>query len=78
LDKRLVGTISDVPFDSFLEERIFKPLGMEDTGFFVPEQTSTASLRCILLQVKTTSVSWMRQQPARFQGRTSLPQEAWG
>ena len=33
----LVETISGVGFDKFLEERIFKPLGMRDTGFRVPE-----------------------------------------
>jgi CubicO group peptidase (beta-lactamase class C family) len=33
----LVERISGVPFAQFLEERLFKPLGMADTGFFVPE-----------------------------------------
>ena len=33
----LVSVISDMPFDTFLEEKIFRPLGMDDTGFFVPE-----------------------------------------
>jgi CubicO group peptidase (beta-lactamase class C family) len=33
----LVGLISGVPFDRFLEQRIFRPLGMDDTGFFVPK-----------------------------------------
>jgi len=33
----LVKVIADVPFDVFLQERVFEPLGMEDTGFFVPE-----------------------------------------
>lgn len=32
----LIGVISGQPFDVFLRERIFKPLGMPDTGFFVP------------------------------------------
>jgi CubicO group peptidase (beta-lactamase class C family) len=32
----LVSVIADRPFDVFLEERVFGPLGMEDTGFFVP------------------------------------------
>jgi CubicO group peptidase (beta-lactamase class C family) len=27
-----------MPFDKFLEERLFKPLGMKDTGFFPPEE----------------------------------------
>jgi CubicO group peptidase (beta-lactamase class C family) len=32
----LVSRISDRPFDTFLEEEIFEPLGTDDTGFFVP------------------------------------------
>ena len=35
---RLVEVISGRRFDVFLEERIFGPLGMEDTGFYVPEE----------------------------------------
>jgi CubicO group peptidase (beta-lactamase class C family) len=34
---RLVEVISGLSFDAFLEERVFEPLGMHDTGFFVPE-----------------------------------------
>ena len=33
----LVELISGQPFDVFLEERLFKPLGMVDTAFYVPE-----------------------------------------
>ena len=32
---RFVEVVSGRPFDKFLEDRIFKPLGMKDTGFFV-------------------------------------------
>jgi CubicO group peptidase (beta-lactamase class C family) len=32
----LVEKISGKPFEQFLRERIFDPLGMNDTGFFVP------------------------------------------
>jgi CubicO group peptidase (beta-lactamase class C family) len=35
---RLIEVISGRPFDSFLKERIFDPLGMVDTGFSVPEE----------------------------------------
>ena len=34
---RLIEIISKQPFDKFLRERIFEPLGMKDTGFVVPE-----------------------------------------
>lgn len=33
---RLVEVVSGKPFDVFLEERIFGPLEMDDTGFYVP------------------------------------------
>ena len=32
----LIGKISGKPFEQFLKERIFEPLGMIDTDFFVP------------------------------------------
>src|SRR6185503_6872691 len=33
----LVEVLSGKPFDQYLEETIFKPLGMKDTAFWVPE-----------------------------------------
>ena len=33
----LIARAADQPFETFLEERIFAPLGMADTGFFVPD-----------------------------------------
>jgi CubicO group peptidase (beta-lactamase class C family) len=33
---RLVEVVAGQPFDAFLQQRIFTPLGMTDTGFFVP------------------------------------------
>src|SRR5258708_11462496 len=32
----LIGKIAGQPFEQFLKERIFDPLGMHDTDFFVP------------------------------------------
>lgn len=34
---RIIEVVSDQPYEKFLEERVFKPLGMVDTFFFVPE-----------------------------------------
>jgi CubicO group peptidase (beta-lactamase class C family) len=34
---RLVEVLSGQPFDIFLRERVFEPLGMRDTGFMLPE-----------------------------------------
>ena len=46
---RLVEIISGQPIDRFLQERIFGPLGMEDTGYPVPVQelSRLAELYCI-------------------------------
>lgn len=35
---RVVEVVSGQPFDEFLQSRIFKPLGMVDTGFYVPPE----------------------------------------
>ena len=35
---RLIEVVSAQSFDVFLAERIFQPLGMHDTGFYVPEE----------------------------------------
>ncbi len=35
---RLVEVLSGVSFDQFLQERIFKPLGMDDTAFYIPQE----------------------------------------
>ncbi|MEU7003893.1 serine hydrolase domain-containing protein [Nonomuraea sp. NPDC046570] len=32
----LVARVTDKPFETFLRERVFEPLGMKDTGFHVP------------------------------------------
>ena len=36
----LVEVVSGVPFEDFLDDRIFDPLGMVDTGFYVPQEKS--------------------------------------
>jgi CubicO group peptidase (beta-lactamase class C family) len=35
----LIARAAGQPFEAFLSERIFVPLGMKDTGFFVPDET---------------------------------------
>ena len=34
----LVQVVSGMPFDLFLKQRLFEPLGMNDTGFYVPPE----------------------------------------
>ena len=34
----VIEVVSGMPFGEFLEKEIFRPLGMKDTGFYVPEE----------------------------------------
>ncbi len=43
---RVVEVAAKQPFDRFLEQRIFKPLGMHDTGFHVPEDKLDRFVPC--------------------------------
>src|SRR6202789_3276920 len=42
----LIGKISGKPFERFLKERIFDPLGMNDTDFFVPADKAHRFAAC--------------------------------
>src|SRR3982075_4743124 len=42
----LVGLISGMPFEQFLKQRIFNPLGMNDTDFFVPADKAHRFAAC--------------------------------
>jgi CubicO group peptidase (beta-lactamase class C family) len=42
----LIGLISGKPFEQFLQERIFDPLQMKDTGFFVPPEKAHRLAAC--------------------------------
>lgn len=45
----LVGKISGVPFEDFLRQRIFAPLGMVDTDFYVPAAKASRLAACYML-----------------------------
>lgn len=38
IQARLVEVLSGMTFDAFLEQNVFQPLGMKDTGFYVPAE----------------------------------------
>jgi CubicO group peptidase (beta-lactamase class C family) len=42
----LIGRISGQPFEQFLKERIFDPLGMSDTDFYVPQDKAHRLAAC--------------------------------
>ena len=70
----LVGKISGKPFEQFLKERIFNPLGMNDTDFFVPPRKpiawrpairpTRAASRCRTTRPRVRSSALHRSSPA--------------
>jgi CubicO group peptidase (beta-lactamase class C family) len=43
---RLVEILSGLPFDEYLQRELFEPLGMVDTGFYVPEASLPRLAAC--------------------------------
>lgn len=52
----LIARASGQSFESFLRERIFEPLGMHDTGFFVPPDKLDRFVDCYLTDPTTGSL----------------------
>jgi len=52
-----IEIISGIPFDKFLRTRLFDPLGMDDTWFYLPEDKSN---RLVSVQHKPESGEWER------------------
>ena len=44
----LVGKISGIPFEQFLQQRILGPLGMVDTAFHVPDDKASRLAQCYM------------------------------
>lgn len=59
----LVGKISGRPFEDFLKERIFAPLDMTDTAFFVPPEKRERFAACYALNAKGVTV--LQDDPAK-------------
>ena len=51
-----VEVMSGMPFDEFLQTRIFDPLGMDDTRFYLPESKHN---RLVTVQQKDENGNWM-------------------
>ncbi|WP_291423915.1 serine hydrolase [Deinococcus sp.] len=45
----LIGKISGIPFEDFLQQRILTPLGMHETGFQVPPEKTGRFMTCYAL-----------------------------
>ena len=72
---RLVEVVSGKPFDQFLEEGIFKPLGMADTAFYVPE---TKLDRFVTLDAPSLDGTVKRAPDASQQAYRKKPAAALG
>ena len=59
---RVIEAIAGMPLDRFLRKRIFAPLGMTDTGFFVPpaEQHRFAAMIGALDPANVTASRWLK------------------
>jgi CubicO group peptidase (beta-lactamase class C family) len=67
---RVIEVVSGQPFDQFLNSRIFKPLGMVDTGFYVPDEKRARLVDPILAG---RAALWDVTEPARlFSGGAGL------
>jgi CubicO group peptidase (beta-lactamase class C family) len=76
---RLVEVISGKPYDKFLEERIFKPLAMVDTGYRVPPEKASRFAKLYApadggsIKVNTTPAQTSYLKPAvNFGGGSQL------
>jgi len=58
---RIVEVVAGVPFDDFLRERLFEPLGMHDTGYIVPPEKLS---RVVTRYVRTDSGLEERDKPS--------------
>ncbi len=53
----LIEVVSGIPFDKFLKERIFDPLGMKDTYFYLPDDKAS---RLVTVQQRGENGEWKK------------------
>jgi CubicO group peptidase (beta-lactamase class C family) len=75
----LIGKISGKPLEQFLQERIFDPLGMNDTGFFVPADKAPRLAACYSAEPRDSltlqddpATSWFLSPPQLISGGGGL------
>jgi CubicO group peptidase (beta-lactamase class C family) len=74
---RVIEVASGQPFDQFLQTRLFNPLGMVDTGFFVPEAKLSRLVDRPLIAGPPDSVTADVSKPTRlFSGGGGLASTA--
>jgi len=59
----LVELVSGLPFDRCLEQRLFRPLGLVDTRFVVPEADAVRALTIYSLPEEENVMQAVRPEP---------------
>ena len=52
-----IEVVSGMPFDEFLRKRLFDPLGMDDTWFYLPDEKAN---RLVSVQKKSDDDEWVK------------------
>ena len=73
----LVEVISEMPFEEYLQKKIFKPLGMVDTGFSVP-QTKVERFAAIYRSIETGELKLVNKPPLATDDFTFFPSGGGG
>ena len=75
----LVESLSGLPFDKYLEQNIFQPLGMKDTAFFVPAEKAARLAAAYfrrrdktLRAIDDPQASFYLEEPKMFAGGSGL------
>jgi CubicO group peptidase (beta-lactamase class C family) len=69
---RLVECISGLPYDEYLQQTILGPLGMVDTGFFVPEDQVHRMTTCYRRRPDKTLAITDSQERSRYTSKPAL------
>jgi CubicO group peptidase (beta-lactamase class C family) len=76
---RIVEVLSGLPYDEYLQRNIFDPLGMVDTGFYVPDDKADRLAACYgrnsrkeTVLVDDPATSGWRKRPTMFNGGGGL------
>jgi CubicO group peptidase (beta-lactamase class C family) len=67
----LVWKISGQPLDEFFQEQLFAPLGMTDTGFYVPQEKLSRFAPCYALDPKAGVVVYETAEKSPFSKKRS-------
>jgi CubicO group peptidase (beta-lactamase class C family) len=74
----LIARVSGMPLSAFMRTRIFEPLGMNDTGFTVPETQLDRVATCYKTDLSTGEITVLEEADARAEGSLAVLLELLG